>query len=756
MRTIFELAGRIQSANTLDSMLLLLAKATLVLLIARVLLAAIPRASAATKHLIATAALVAVASMPFLGMVVPAWEIAVAEKPAAVAAVRLAAEQKTIGVRDDVDTVPVTRSLAKAIVPSQMQKATAVVSSTWKGMLVVAAAAVSLLMLGHMLFGMLGVWFVARSGVPFEDDQALIALDDARDQLALRRDIRLLLSSRVTVPVIWGVFRPVLLLPPDAVTWSSERMRVVLLHELAHLKRIDGVSLILTRIAVSLFWFHPVAWSLERAGRNECERACDDLVLAGGTKPSEYADHLLAIARTMPAFDPFRSVTLAMSRKSQLEGRLLSILQPGGARRVFSGRGVLVACAIAIGVIVPVSALRLIAQPSKPQPQAKPLVNTAQSGTVVDVKPQVDTLEEYLTEKIEKIRKHHESTYDRAYDLYRHEQYAEAAEEFVRANEEEPNATALYNAACSFALTGDAARASKTLREAIEAGWDDFDKIAEDSDFDPIRENPQFSAVLASYGSDTATRRVKQAQMRLDRLREGRKADDPDEWYEAGVDLLRLRKLDESIEAFTKAIEHGEKNGPSAYNIACAYALRGDTANALTSLDQAIENGYGDEDKLREDPDIASIRRTPEFARLLQKARDLEMHSVGNNHSGWTLSWDAAAAHHRQMLDRYPNSGRAWFNYGFTSLQARDFAAAMKAFQRTKEMNYRPGTSAYNLACAYALQENKDAAFEWLARAESEGFELGNYLRSDDDLDALHGDPRWKALKERAKSSKEW
>ena len=237
-----------------------------------------------------------------------------------------------------------------------------VTRSTWKGLIAVALGIVTLLLFAQMFIGMAGVWHVARKAEDFTTDTALVELDHAKDALALDREVRLLRSGRISVPVLWGFFKPVLLLPADVVTWPAERLRVVLLHELAHLKRFDGISLIATRIAVSIFWYHPLAWSLERAGRSECERACDDLVLAGGTRPSEYADHLLAIARSMPTFDPFRSVTLAMSRKSQLEGRLLSILQPHVARRVFSGRGVAVACALAVAVIIPVSALRLTAE----------------------------------------------------------------------------------------------------------------------------------------------------------------------------------------------------------------------------------------------------------------------------------------------------------------------------------------------------------------------------------------------------------
>ena len=112
-------------------------------------------------------------------------------------------------------------------------------------------------------------------------------------------------------------------------------------------------------------------------------------------------------------------------------------------------------------------------------------------------------------------------------------------------------------------------------------------------------------------------------------------------------------------------------------------------------------------------------------------------------------TWEEASSHHKEMLSKYPNSGRAWFNYGYTSLQARDFANAMNAFRKTISMNYRPGTSAYNIACAYALQGDRDAAFEWLQKAEGTGFRLSDYLEDDEDLDALRRDPRFAALKER-------
>jgi beta-lactamase regulating signal transducer with metallopeptidase domain/Flp pilus assembly protein TadD len=781
MTTIFELAARLQSANAAEEMLLMLAKATLILAIARLILMAMPHAAAATKHMIATAALVAVGLMPILSVSVPAWVIAVQPRTPAVAATPANAAGPAagetahpIGVSDDEEssspsasnTLSTAVAVVKAVVPeplTALERATTIARATWKGLIVLAFGFAALLLLVHMAVGMIGVWYVARNAEELLHEEALLELDRTRDQLALRVNVRLMRSSRISVPVLWGVFKPVLLLPPDVVTWPSERLRVVLMHELAHLQRFDGVSLILTRIAVSLFWFHPLAWSLERAGRSECERACDDLVLASGTKPSEYADHLLAIARSMPTFDPFRSVTLAMSRKSQLEGRLLSILQPHVARRVFSGRGVAIACALAVAVIIPVSALRLIAQPSKSEQQqltVKEEKNDAKQDTAIKsdseitVTPHVESLEDYFLAKLGKRGDKWARTptnghewYSRAYDLYNADRHQEAALAFRRAADEgyDP-AKSLYNAACSYALLGDADHAIPTLTEAIGAGWDDVDRIADDSDFDPIRSDPRFARAVSDKQGEVVNRRLNDTMERYNDLRSGK---DKDDWYDVGLDLLRLRKFDESIDAFQQSIVHGGKTGSANYNIACAYSLRGDVRNGMAYLDKAIEQGFSGDDKLENDPDIALLRRQPDFKRLHEKANDLEQQGCCNHFEavsrfiGDAMGWHESIDHHRTMTQKYPESGRAWFNLGYSALQAREFDTAIAAYRKTLELGYRVGTSSYNLACAYALQHNRDAAFEWLERAKAAKFQVEDYVDHDDDLDSLREDPRW-------------
>src|SRR5205085_130395 len=115
-------------------------------------------------------------------------------------------------------------------------------------------------------------------------DLAKIALLGASGALAaaarlagVTRPVRLLRSSAVPVPATWGVRRPVIALPAAAATWTPERLRLVLVHELVHVRRQDVMVEALLWLAGALYWFHP-------AVRLERERACDEAVLSTGAR----------------------------------------------------------------------------------------------------------------------------------------------------------------------------------------------------------------------------------------------------------------------------------------------------------------------------------------------------------------------------------------------------------------------------------------------------------------------------------------
>lgn len=182
--------------------------------------------------------------------------------------------------------------------------------------------------------------------------------------LQVRRRVALLVSKDTDVPLASGVLHPAVILPPDHGEWSEVRRNAILQHEMAHIKRLDALTQTVAQAATALYWFHPLAWLMGRAMRAERERACDDHVLAAGTKPSDYAHELLDIVSHLR--QPELAAALAMARRSQLEGRVLAVLNPALRRGSVSRRAVFAAAALVLGVALPIAAMRPAQQASTP------------------------------------------------------------------------------------------------------------------------------------------------------------------------------------------------------------------------------------------------------------------------------------------------------------------------------------------------------------------------------------------------------
>lgn len=106
-------------------------------------------------------------------------------------------------------------------------------------------------------------------------------------------------SSAVLAPVTVGIFAPTILLPVAWRAWPDDKVRVILAHELAHIERRDSLVSLFAHINRCLFWFHPIAWWLERALAAHAEHASDEVVVRAVGEPRRYAEILLDIARTV-------------------------------------------------------------------------------------------------------------------------------------------------------------------------------------------------------------------------------------------------------------------------------------------------------------------------------------------------------------------------------------------------------------------------------------------------------------------------
>lgn len=380
-----------------DLILAVLIKATLVLVVASGLTLVWRKSAAARRHLVWAVALGAVLVLPLVQWLGPIWPVLprVVRTP-----VELAAPTPTVTpahpLAAPVDEIrsPARREARTTLVtptPSLPVPASGPRPETWFLALWLGGVA---LVLGAFAVGR---WRVARLAARSQEVTATNwrdLFDRLRAELGVRRRVRLLSASWPAMPMTWGVRHPVVLLPADAESWPEQRRRDVLLHELAHVERRDCLTQLLAVGTCALYWFHPLVWLAAARMRVERERACDDRVLAAGARPSEYAEHLLEIARTLRAGAATAMASLAMARPSHLATRLLDVLEPTRRRDALTRRLVWSASAVAALVVLPLAAVRsseaasiIAAGPTAPEVHAPPATSAASRVGTTRVTP---------------------------------------------------------------------------------------------------------------------------------------------------------------------------------------------------------------------------------------------------------------------------------------------------------------------------------------------------------------------------------
>jgi protocatechuate 3,4-dioxygenase beta subunit len=127
-------------------------------------------------------------------------------------------------------------------------------------------------------------------------------------------------------------------------------------------------AILIAQVSCALYWFNPLAWLASRQMRMERERACDDMVLRFGARPSDYAGHLMEMARGLRPARAVSCAAVSVSRPLQLEGRLLSILDPSRRRSWLSRRVVGLGVIASAALILPLASVRLGVRAAEPVP----------------------------------------------------------------------------------------------------------------------------------------------------------------------------------------------------------------------------------------------------------------------------------------------------------------------------------------------------------------------------------------------------
>ena len=287
-------------------------KATLLVSVAGLGVLALRSASAAARHLVWLCTVSTLVLLPLAALIAPAW------RPSMQAVALLPQVARTVIV-------------VSASGPATQLPMTTIVLAVW--------SAVALLLVARLAVSQWRVSTLIRAAKPYRSD--------------------VLLSGETDVPLVCGLWRPVVLLPMDATEWTDARLAVVVRHESAHSARFDPLAQVIADLACALYWPLPWVWLASRQLRMEAELACDDGVLRSGECASDYAGHLIEIVRGLSGRERIPQGGIPMARLNQLEVRLRSLLARNINRGAASPRTLVTAALGAMMLLVPLAAVRM-------------------------------------------------------------------------------------------------------------------------------------------------------------------------------------------------------------------------------------------------------------------------------------------------------------------------------------------------------------------------------------------------------------
>ncbi len=368
-------------------------KSAFVVLLAGVVAALLGRSSAARRHLVWCLCVASLLLLPVLALALPDWRVAWlpqwtaqptrwTAEPTQVSAMELARAHRaepfdeaalldnTAPLEHAAIAVPAAAARLRTkphqeqhlLLPGATEAASPPRSATpWLAITWLAGGLLSLVPLA------IGLWQLAglhRRSRVIGDDRWLTLLDRVRRQLAVRRRVQLRQCESALAPLTWGALRPVLLVPFEADAWPDRRRQLVLLHELAHVRRCDWLTQLIAHVVCAVYWFNPLVWWAARQMRIERERACDDIVLASGARASDYARELLALATGLSHAQVSTLLAVPMARRGALDDRIHGILDSGRSRASLSRASVCLGAALAAITLAPLAMLR--ATPPEP------------------------------------------------------------------------------------------------------------------------------------------------------------------------------------------------------------------------------------------------------------------------------------------------------------------------------------------------------------------------------------------------------
>ncbi|MEX2380795.1 MAG: M56 family metallopeptidase [Opitutales bacterium] len=347
-------------------------KGTAILAVATALILVLRPSSAARRYAIWFSALAGLLLLPLLNQVVPGYQVIPRAE---------LLEMKPMGMVENEERA---QSPTVSNVPEQVPSPLAEWPRATEKVPVAKAPVFSWNRLLHLLpwiwlaggafaaapffFGYAGLRRLAARAIPIEQGREVELKMVLMEAIGLHCRVRLLRGPRGAMPMTWGMGLwgpPVILLPREAREWSDERIRTVLLHELAHVQRRDCLNQFLGRCACVLYWFHPWVWIAASRMLVEREKACDDVVLRHSNSPSGYARDLVEVASHADARFLAGRAGIAMARPNKLDSRLRAILDHQRSRAALTRWVLTGLVSLTALVALPVASLQWAASPGE-------------------------------------------------------------------------------------------------------------------------------------------------------------------------------------------------------------------------------------------------------------------------------------------------------------------------------------------------------------------------------------------------------
>ena len=205
----------------------------------------------------------------------------------------------------------------------------------WGAVLWLVGAA---LLIGRILIGYGIVWCLRQQAQVQHAGPLCDALQQARRTLGCYPKVEVATSPSIGSPMALGILRPIIVFPADLVEkLSADKLALVLMHELAHVRRWDNLTRLLHRLVSAVLFFHPAVWLCGRMLRREAEQACDDLVVCTTGRSEAYARGLAHVAERATHLNPLISRIPTMNAFAATESDLALRIRRalgGSARRM--------------------------------------------------------------------------------------------------------------------------------------------------------------------------------------------------------------------------------------------------------------------------------------------------------------------------------------------------------------------------------------------------------------------------------------